>query len=313
MSLPAYDDLPELDGLPLPHAWDVWGRLDNLGSLNLIDRAAVLRGLAVARRGHRISLSLPLNEPGPPLFGRREVTQGLVQQDRNSWDDRLDSFHPQSSSQWDGFGHYRCREYGYWTGVTSEPAEHGDRLGIEHWADGIVTRGVLVDVPRHRARTGRPYDPMSGEAIDAPEVEEILKAQRVEPLPGDVLCVRLGWTAAYRALSPDQRVELASERTPTVHSGLAGSEAMARLLWDRHVAAVTADNPSVEAAPGDPTVGSLHRRLLPLLGIVMGELFDFDELAADCAAEGSWDFTFIGVPHRMPGGLGSPANAVGVR
>lgn len=313
MSPPAYAELPRLDDLDLAYAWDVWGREDNVGSLNRLDGPAVLRGLAAARTGERLSLSLPLDIPDPPLFGRGRLTRQLVQQDRNSWDDRLDSFHPQASSQWDGLGHVRCREYGFWTGLTSDPVDHGHRLGIEHWAHGIVGRGILLDVLGHRRRTGTNYDAMSGESISAEELVDVAATQGVTIEPGDVLCVRFGWVTSYRSFDVGGRVALANCEARLRHTGLSGSEAVAELLWDWGVAAVVADNPAVEVAPGNPSVGSLHRRLIPLLGIVMGELFDLDGLAAECVADGRWTFTFVAVPIRVPGGLGSPANAVAIR
>jgi len=60
-------------------------------------------------------------------------------------------------------------------------------------------------------------------------------------------------------------------------------------------------------------VGSLHRRLIPLLGFAVGELFDLDELAAACATDGRWSFLLVSVPANMVGAVGSPANAVAVR
>jgi len=95
-------------------------------------------------------------------------------------------------------------------------------------------------------------------------------------------------------------------------AGLRADEEMARLLWNWGVAAVAADNPAVEVSPGDPKVGSLHRRLLALLGIPLGELFDFDELAALATAEGKWSFLFVSVPLLLVGGVGSPANAIAI-
>ena len=88
---------------------------------------------------------------------------------------------------------------------------------------------------------------------------------------------------------------------------------MARWLWDRGVAAVATDNPAVEVAPGDPAVGSLHRRLIPLLGFALGELFDFGRLALDSAADGKYTSLFMAAPLNLPGGVGSPGNAVAVK
>jgi kynurenine formamidase len=313
MIIPKYADLPCIDALGLKHAWDVFGRDDNLGTLNLIDGSAVRRGFSAALTGDRFPLALPLTSPDPPLFGRRKVAQSLVELDRNTWDDRLDSFYPQASSQWDGLKHVRCREYGFYTGLTADPGDLGDRLGIDHWAAGVISRGVLLDVPRHRERIGHAYDPLGGEAIDATELAEIADKQGVTLEQGDVLCVRLGWLTAYRELSAAVRSSIAEPDGELVYSGLSGAESMAEQLWDWQLSALVCDNPSIEVRPGDPAAGNLHRRVLPLLGMALGELFDLDQLAQACAADDRWTFTFIGVPHRMPGGLGSPANAVAVR
>ena len=88
---------------------------------------------------------------------------------------------------------------------------------------------------------------------------------------------------------------------------------MARFLWNAHPAALCCDNPAVESAPGDPAVGSLHRRLLPTLGFALGEMFDFETLTQRCRADGRWTFLFVAAPLKVPGGLGSPGNAVAIR
>jgi kynurenine formamidase len=86
---------------------------------------------------------------------------------------------------------------------------------------------------------------------------------------------------------------------------------MARYLWDHRVSFVAADNPAVEARPGHP--GYLHRRLIPMLGIGLGELFVLDALAEDCRADGRYSFFFTAVPLNLPGGVGSPANAFAIK
>lgn len=308
MSTPRFDELPTLEGLGLRHAWTVLDR--DLGTLTRVTPASVARGVARAIDGVRIGLDLPLDEPDPPLFGRRPMQHEIFAIDRNTFDDRLDAFHPQASSQWDGLRHVRAREHGYFGGITEDPVPGAGPLGIEAWSDGIVGRGVLLDVPALRTSQGRDYDPLGGEAIEAEDLQAAAEAQGVTFAEGDVLCLRTGWVAAYRALAPERREELA--RRPTI-SGLAGSEEVARYLWDAGLAAIAADNPTLEVAPGDPAVGSLHRRLLPLLGFVVGELFDFERLAALCARDDRWDFLFVAVPLNLPGGVGSPANAVAIR
>ena len=87
---------------------------------------------------------------------------------------------------------------------------------------------------------------------------------------------------------------------------------MARTIWNAHPAALCADNPAVELFPGDPTVGSLHRRLLPTLGLALGEMFDFERLAVACRAAGRATFFFVAAPLHLPDGIGSPGNAVAI-
>jgi kynurenine formamidase len=308
-TLVSFDALPVLEALGLRHAWNA---LDHdLGTLHKMSEQTVQAALTSARSGTVVNLNLPVTEPDPPLFGRSPVEHEVFSSDRNTLDDRLDAFYPQSSSQWDGLRHVRAREHGFFGGWTDEFPAGGGALGIEHWAEhGIVGRGVLLDVVAHRRREGRDYDPLAGETIHADELRDIVVAQRIDLRPGDVLCVRTGWIEAYRALEAEARVAIAQSVRV---SGLAGSEDVARFLWDSHAAAVAADNPTLEVAPGDAAVGSLHRRLIPMLGFAISELLDLERLAGLCAADGRWDFLFVAVPLNVPGGISSPANAVAIR
>ena len=73
MSVPAYADLPLIEGLGLPHAWDVWGREDNLGTLNHLTPARIAMAGAEILSGQRFALSLPSDLIDPPLFGRQAM------------------------------------------------------------------------------------------------------------------------------------------------------------------------------------------------------------------------------------------------
>jgi hypothetical protein len=56
----------------------------------------------------------------------------------------------------------------------------------------------------------------------------------------------------------------------------------------------------------------LHRILIPLLGMTIGELWDLDELARACRSRGAFDFLVTAEPLNLPGGVGSPANALAI-
>ncbi|GAC1608912.1 MAG: cyclase family protein [Mycobacteriales bacterium] len=314
VQLPTYAELPLLPGLEIAHSWDVFGPDDELGTLNLLDDATVLAALRAAVTGERVGLTLTMSEIDPPLYGREPLRHTLLQMDRNTWDDRLDAFYPQASSQWDGLRHVRCRELGFYGGVLDSPPEQGSRLGVDHWAErGIVGRGVLLDIDRFLRESDVDYDAMTEVSVGADLLRRVAAFQQVEVRRGDVLCLRFGWVAGYRSLDHAQRLDYAAIPGSPPYAGLAADSGLAAVLWDWQVAAIACDNPAAEVSPGDPAVGSLHRRLQPALGLAVGELFDFEQLASRCAADQRWTFLFLAVPLNLAGGVGSPANAVAVR
>ena len=306
--LPAYRDLPRLDDIGSNHSWGVFGDQDDLGALNLLTPERVRAAATGIRTGERVPLSLTLNEPDPPLF-RREPFQHTVKRFGSMWDDRLDTFFPQGSTQWDGFRHHRVRQHGFYGGVTDDPAPGNPRLSIHHWGmTGIIGRGVLIDVATHLASES--YDPLAERPITADELRAAADAQGVDVRPGDVLCVRTGWIHAYRGLDGQGKADISAKKSGLFSAGLRADEAIAELLWDWHVAAIVADNPAVEATPGDPAVGSLHRRVLAMLGIPLGELWYLEDLAAHCHTHHRYTGLLTAAPLNHPGGTGSPANAV---
>jgi kynurenine formamidase len=302
--LPSYDQLPLVPGLGLPHAWNL---LDHdRGSLDLIDDDRRLAAVSQVRRGESIGLNLALDELDPPLFGRARLRHTVIDVGRNTHEDVLDGYNPQAGSQWDGLRHVRARELGYFGGLT-ELRDPGP-LGIHHWAaTGIVGRGVLLDLGRWAASAGRPLDPFAGTEVTAADLDACAATQGVALEDGDVVCLRFGWTTAYRTLDPAARTDPTLGATFT---GLRADDATARWVWDHRIAAVAADNPALECAPGDPAVGSLHRRLIPLLGTAVAELLDLDRLAQRCSELGRWTFLFVAVPLPLTGGVSSPSNAL---
>lgn len=303
MSFPPFDRLPLAEGTTMRHAWDVFGRADRLGTVNFLTPAARLAALGSVRSGETINLSLPLDQPDVPPFGRERLSHEVYAANDFSWGDRVAAMDPQASSQWDGLLHVSHGTAGLYGGRTGTALEKAD-LGIDSWArTGIVGRGVLVDVARHLGGD----DPLGGRAVTADDLRRMLESQGSELKPGDILCLRFGWLDGYRALAASDRA--AFMRRPSC-DGLSADESTAAFLWDARTTAIVADNPTVEAQPGDRTRGFLHHRLLTMLGMPLGELFDLDALAAHCHRTGDWDFLFTSVPWNLPGGVGSPANAV---
>ena len=303
-----YDELPIHEGLGLRHSW---GLLDsNLGSLTFLSPLDLVAAATGVTEGEAIPLNISLGLIDPPMFGRVAWKHTVEAADRNTFEDVLDNYNPQSSSQWDGFRHVRAREAGFFGGITEFAEGDIESLSIEHLARrGIAGRGVLLDVAGWLDSRGTPLDPLSGDLVEASTLEMVAEAQGVSLQQGDILCIRLGWVGAYRLMSIEQR---ASPEVSGRFTGLRSNEDTVRFLWNNRIAAVCTDNPAVESAPGNLEDGSLHRRLIPMLGMVFGELLDLDPLARRCASIGRYDFLFVAVPLPIPGGLSSPANAMAI-
>jgi hypothetical protein len=296
--LPAYDDLPVRDGAPAGSSWGVWGEHDVLGCLNLLTPERAVRAAGLVRSGRTFPLDLDLGFPDPPLFGRPRLRHEVL---GTGGHDDVVELNTQTSTQWDGFRHVAHPVHGHYGGVADE--DHG----IHHFAErGIVGRAVLADVGRWREATGRPLRGDVSDAIEPDDVTACLTDQ-------GVAVARRG--GAGRPGRPP--------RDPGPRPGVA----TARMLWDLHIAAVAADNPSFEMWPPaglgarewwgrmreDPEGTFVHTALLGLLGLPIGELWDLDALAEDCAADGRYEAMLTSAPLHLRHGAASPPNALAIR
>ena len=320
--VPRYQDLKRPDETGLPLAWGLWAPGDQLGTLNNITPEGVTAAAAEIQRGVRFNLDLPLHvpyglcKPGAHAT-RRDPVPTLYVRERppHLWvrDDKLDDFYLQGSSQWDGLTHMGDNKHGFYNGVQPDHVTHGEatRNGIERLAEfGIATRCVLVDVVRDFAAQGKPWDPMAQQVVSAQHLEESLKRHKVALRRGDVLLVRMGWIAAFRA-APDVEARDALLRVWRF-SGLSGGEDMWEFLWDHRVAAVATDTMAVEVWPMRPGQPALHWAIARL-GLTIGEIFDLDALAEDSARDGRYTAFFTSSPLNFRGGVGSPPNAIAIK
>jgi kynurenine formamidase len=311
--VPHYGDLAYHDAIGGRVSWGVFGDEDDLGTLNFVDAAAVLRGVGSVRLGRRFNLSLPLDIPDPPLSARlssgpeleRRFVHHRIKLRPTINDDYLDQYFLQSSTQIDALRHVGARGPVYYGGVTEEDLSETDRLGVSHIADcGLVTRGVLADVGHLGEDLGwRPTEPISPELLAG-----VLDREGVQLQQGDALLVRTGYLADYLAADPERRATLSEG---AASAGLAADESMASWLWDQRVAVVGADNPGVEVIPGEKGQ-FLHRRLITGLGMPLVEWLDLEELASAFAAERRYDCLLVAVPLNLKRAAGSPANAIAV-
>ena len=319
MTLPLYSQLAAFEKTGERHAWGAFGEGDQLGTINLLTPERVLAASKLVRKGSVINLSLPLDFPTTLYHGEtRSGYKHRMTTNRGGRDDVLDNFAMQGSSQWDGLRHVRYREFGYWGGRQDEDVDGKGELGIEAWAQhGIVGRGVLIDAVRHFEAQGARLSPTMKLGITGADIEAIAARQGVDLQEGDILLLRTGWLAWFKGLTPEEQEALRGRLNPGEEGldmpGLDPSVETAGWLWDHRIAAIAADNPALEALRVDAEVGFQHRRLIPLQGMAIGELWDLDALGLDCAGDGVYEFMLVSAPLNVPGAVGSPANAYAIK
>lgn len=311
--LTSYDELPR-GPLGGRLGWGAFGVDDGLGLLNLLTPERRAAAAALVRRGASFPLDLPLGAIDPPLNPNRRVpAHRLIEQATIGFDDAWDDVYPQSGSQWDSLAHVGYDRTRYYNGATAEDVRAGRRNTVDQWAKaGIVGRAVVLDLAALALERDAAYSPASPVRFGVADLDEAQRRAGVEVVTGDILILHTGYTAWYLGQSPDQRAALPGH---VVSAGLEPSEEVARYLWNHRVAAVAADNYSVEVWPADFALesqpfGFLHQMLIGSFGMALGELWSLDELVADCRADGVWQGMLVSSPTNAPGGIGSAANAI---
>jgi len=318
MKLPDYDELPIRKGAPAGSAWGVFGDDDELGTLNLLTPERVRQAAAEIRTGRCFSLDLPLNLPDPPIVPRtpyRHTVNGMPGYS-DLLDDTIDNLNTQSSSQWDALAHFKHPQFGPYNGIPEREVagRGGIKLGIDRIARKVVAgRGVLLDAGRYYESRNSSFDYSRATVVPLDDLKAALAHQRTEVKPGDILLIRLGWLKYYLSADPEVRRGYGQKaRLP----GIETSVDVARWLWNLHVAAVATDTPALEAAPkygAERDRETLHTHLLVYFGMPIGELWDMEALAEACAEDGRYSFLLCSAPLKIPGGVGSPPNAVAIR
>jgi kynurenine formamidase len=294
--------------------WGRWGSDDQKGTLNLIDGAALMRATKAVTVGKRFSLGLGFDKNGPqdgsvrfnPIHYMKDIgtKMNAVSGDAGYSDDVV-ILPLQCSTQWDALGHV------YYDGLLYNGCKACDVLSvhgasknsIEHMATpGLMSRGILLDIARLKGVEILP----TNYAITVDDLNAACAKQGVKVESGDIVLVRTGQIRRFTV--ENNRAAWAGEQ-----AGL--SHLCAEWLHEKSVAAVCADNVAVEIiAYAELGVSErplpLHLLCLRDMGMPLGEIFNLEELAADCATDKRYSFLIAAPPLGITGGLGSPVNPV---
>lgn len=301
--------------------WGRWGADDALGTLNLLGPAERARGAALARRGTAFSLAQRFDADGPQRGWRRRTNPVHTMLDTGLDAERGAQGFPhgiggaddvifmplQASTQWDGLGH--IFDHGRaWNGrvagdvVTSE----GDRVtGVERIAGVVAGRGVLLDAGRVLGTDGELPD---GFALTPEHLDACAAAQgpTARVGRGDIVVVRTGRLTRARR-----------EGWGSYAGGPAPGLSFTTACWlhDTEIAAIATDTWGFEVRPNefDDAFQPLHQVAIPHIGLLIGEMWDPDALAADCARDGLYEFWLTAAPLPVTGAVGAPVNPLAVK
>jgi kynurenine formamidase len=299
--------------------WGRWGDDDELGCANLLSDESARRGAAEVRTGRRVSLAVDLRADGIQVgqparrFNPLLTVTSLNERDQFApgiWEgtDDIVMMSTCAGTHIDALCHvsYDGRLYNDvpTTAVTAQ--EGATKLGAEKLPD-IVTRGVLVDLPRLKGVAGLDeVDP--GYSITADDLDAALDAAGVQPQAGDVLCVRTGEMRHYRA---GERVRYATGtdfRLPglSVHS--------IEWLHRNDIAGAFTDTYAYEAFPPSLPDWSdclaVHMIQLRDMGLIQGQNWDLEDLAAECERQQRWTFLLSAAPEPLVGASSAPVAPV---
>ncbi len=282
-----------------------WGRWDEggeRGALNHLTPARVAAAARLVRSGTTITLSQPLETEARidvPEPADHHMTM-LPGDDGFAKDYIGLDYHNDGQSHIDAFCHVAFEGLLFGGSPASSVTAQGARADtIDVLKDGLVGRGVLLDVPRTR---GVPWvEP--GEHIFREDLEAAERAQGVRVEAGDILLVRTGHTRRLAELGP--------WNTPEAKAGL--HPRAASFLADRCVAALGSDGNSDTAPSTTEGVGfPIHVLALNALGVHLLDYLQFEDAARHCEAVGRWEFLFAAAPLRIVGGTGSPINPTAI-
>lgn len=295
--------------------WGRWGPDDARGTLNHIGPEALQRAAREVRSGKSFTLGLPFDGDGPqddrnrpnPDLSIVMVAQPIGKGGRTTFSDDFMKMPLQCATQWDALSHvhYDGEMYNGCKVCDSIGQNGVTRHGIEHLANpGIVSRGVLIDVARHFKVDRLP----AAYEISIDDLRAVLDAQGTAIMPGDIVLVRTGQI---------QYFTVDKDRDRFLYGGSGLHFSCAEYLHDVSAAALAADNISVEyvdIATMDDSIGlPLHVCCLREMGMPLGEMFDMEALAADCAADERYSFMLSAAPLAFTGAVGSPVNPIALK
>ncbi|MFF3567603.1 cyclase family protein [Nocardia jiangxiensis] len=293
--------------------WGRWGDDDQVGTLNFVTPEKRVAAAKLVRTGKAFDLGMAFGSDGPfkaggfrnnPIHVMTLLPSdtAMVADGQISADDMIITG-LQSATQWDGLAHvgYGHKFYNNMPSAAVNNFTGAARNDFPQVVDRLISRGVLLDIAAVKGvdRLEDSYEITEADVLAAEERQGV----RVES--GDIVCLRTGTYKWF--LEGDRERFLGNNPGPYLD--------MCRWLHEREVAALAVDNSTGEAWPC-PIEGSVipfHQVVIRDMGLTLGEMFNFEELAADCEQDGVWEFMLNATGLKVTGAVGSPITPIALK
>ena len=281
--------------------WGRWGSDDELGTINFISNKTRIDAARLVTSGESISLALNLDKeksqlnPNPLVHDLQVVDFG-----GDTWavDTYAMNYHGYAYSHIDALCHliYDNKMYNNYSKELVTPFGT-EKLGIQNMSDGILSRGIIVDIPRLK---GQEYlEP--GTYIMPEDLEAWEDKTGVSIGKGDVLLIRTGWRVKEAQDGPWNYTELAAGLHPSV----------VPWLHQKEVAALGSDGASERYPSGlDRSQSPIHFLVIFGMGMPILDNLDLEQLSAYAENNNRYEFMFTAAPLKVAGGTGSPLNPI---
>jgi kynurenine formamidase len=289
--------------------WGRWGKDDERGTLNYITPEHVRRAAGLVRSGRTVSMAIPINTVAGPDNPHPAIHYMSQNHDIPIGTSKVGfamdflgmECHGDCHTHIDALNHISYGGLLYGGRPVSDVTSKGaPRLAITTYANGVVGRGVLLDIPRLR---GVAYlEP--GEAVSRAELEAAENAQGVHLGEGDILVFRTGhhrrrldkgaWDNGYGG---EGKAGLHVDTIPWMH--------------ERRIAAFLPDGDG-ETVPStvDGIIYPIHPLQVAAMGMVVSDSLNLEDVASACEEDKRWEFMVVAEPLRLPDSTGSPFNPI---
>jgi len=286
--------------------WNRWGKDDQMGAVNLITPAKRKQALSLVKEGVSFSLARDVEKekavdnPSPVVH---QMTRTGVAGQRGDFGGSGDSFsisyHGYAHTHMDSLCHFFYKGKMYNGFPMEEVTDQGaGKNAILNFKNGIVTRGVLMDIARLKGVDYlEPGTPIYPEDLDAWE-----KKAKVKVAAGDVVFIRTGRWARRDAKGPWSVSE----------KGLAGLYAScARWLKARDVAILGGDGAQDVLPSGVEGVAQpIHNLVIVAMGMPIFDNCDLELIGREANRRQRWEFLITAAPAAVPKATGSVLNPI---